>query len=235
MGLDAVEVVMGVEDEFGISIPDDRYSELKTVGDLCRFVAEEKGWVFRLGCQSPRVFCAIRRGLMSLGVTRQSVQLDTAMDQLLPHPRRAAWHRLGRECGLRLPPLRCPIEILVTVWSVPTLCLALMALLATNERGWVNWPDQHWFAATLGLIVSSAAAAVVTWYCSDGVPAHCRTVAESVRTILRTYSFPLDDDPNVIDEQHVFERVRRVVSDTLNMPSELISVHSRFIEDLWVD
>ncbi len=39
MGLDTVEFVMWVEDEFGIDIPDRDASEMLTVGELCRYVA----------------------------------------------------------------------------------------------------------------------------------------------------------------------------------------------------
>lgn len=34
MGLDGVEMIMEVEDEFGITIPDSDASEMRTVGDL---------------------------------------------------------------------------------------------------------------------------------------------------------------------------------------------------------
>lgn len=39
MGLDTVEFVMWVEEEFHIEIPDKDAAELVTVGELCRYVA----------------------------------------------------------------------------------------------------------------------------------------------------------------------------------------------------
>lgn len=39
MGLDTVEFVMWVEDEFEIDIPDQVAAEILTVGELCRYVA----------------------------------------------------------------------------------------------------------------------------------------------------------------------------------------------------
>ena len=38
--LDVVDVVMSLEDEFGIEVPDEAMAELQTVGDVVRFVEE---------------------------------------------------------------------------------------------------------------------------------------------------------------------------------------------------
>ena len=36
--LDAVEVIMALEDEFGIEIPDEEAEHFKTIGDICKFI-----------------------------------------------------------------------------------------------------------------------------------------------------------------------------------------------------
>ena len=38
--LDAVEIVMAVEEEFGIEIPDDADEHIKTVGDITKYIEE---------------------------------------------------------------------------------------------------------------------------------------------------------------------------------------------------
>jgi acyl carrier protein len=43
--LDTVELVMAVEDEFGVAIPDDAAAELRTVGDLIRWLDQQAGEV----------------------------------------------------------------------------------------------------------------------------------------------------------------------------------------------
>ncbi len=39
--LDVVEMVMDLEDEFGVSVPDEAVTDLKTVGDIVNFVEKE--------------------------------------------------------------------------------------------------------------------------------------------------------------------------------------------------
>lgn len=36
--LDAVEIIMGIEEEFGIEIPDEEAEKFQTVGDLVKYV-----------------------------------------------------------------------------------------------------------------------------------------------------------------------------------------------------
>ena len=40
--LDLVEVLMSLEDEFGVSIPDEAIPEIKTVGDLVKYIDTHK-------------------------------------------------------------------------------------------------------------------------------------------------------------------------------------------------
>ncbi len=40
--LDLVDMVMTLEDEFGIEVPDDAIETMRTVGDVVRFVDEHK-------------------------------------------------------------------------------------------------------------------------------------------------------------------------------------------------
>ena len=36
--LDVVELIMAFEDEFGVSLPDEEISKMKTVGDIVKFI-----------------------------------------------------------------------------------------------------------------------------------------------------------------------------------------------------
>lgn len=38
--LDVVELIMAIEDEFNIAIPDEKIESIKTIGDLVKFIEE---------------------------------------------------------------------------------------------------------------------------------------------------------------------------------------------------
>ena len=40
--LDAVEVIMALEDEYGIEIQDEEAENFKTIGDICKFIENNK-------------------------------------------------------------------------------------------------------------------------------------------------------------------------------------------------
>ncbi len=40
--LDAVEIIMAIEDEFGLEIPDELAESLKTIGEIAEYVEEQK-------------------------------------------------------------------------------------------------------------------------------------------------------------------------------------------------
>ncbi len=40
--LDAVEIIMAIEDEFGLEIPDEVAESLKTIGEIVEYVEENK-------------------------------------------------------------------------------------------------------------------------------------------------------------------------------------------------
>ncbi|MCT4508435.1 MAG: acyl carrier protein [Tepidibacter sp.] len=40
--LDAVEIMMALEDEFDIEIPDEKAENFKNIGDICKYIEENK-------------------------------------------------------------------------------------------------------------------------------------------------------------------------------------------------
>jgi hypothetical protein len=79
MGLDLVEMVMNIEDDFGIEVPDDLASACITVGDTQKMIADLLVAQGRI--RSPELEAEVWDGLVKMtieqfGVKRESIQAD---------------------------------------------------------------------------------------------------------------------------------------------------------------
>lgn len=109
MGLDTVELVMDLEDEFGISIPDEEAERIQTVGQTVDYIVSVLAGRScpALGiCPSARQFYALRRGLgTTFGVPREQARPAAEIGELIPAgPARAGWGKFARELNLPHPP-----------------------------------------------------------------------------------------------------------------------------------
>ena len=110
MGLDVVELVMRVEEEFEIAIADEEASQLETVGQLHLCVLTKLGLTSPNPCLSSATFYQLRRAMLPLsGVARSDVRPTTPTELLLPASnRRAHWSELSQTLGAKLPALKRP-------------------------------------------------------------------------------------------------------------------------------
>src|SRR4051812_46724955 len=112
MSLDLVELVMDIEQKFGVVIPDDSAERLRTVGDTYQFLLRAREKALEGACASSAAFYRARRALCAhLGLTRRSVAPSSALEELLPtEGRRRHWHRFRAALQpFALPGLRRPL------------------------------------------------------------------------------------------------------------------------------
>ena len=120
MGLDAVELVMAVEEKFGISITDEEATKTSTIGDLKRLVRAKLDVADGSGCLTQRAFHLIRKNATAeLGVLRASLRPDTTFETIVPQSnRRESWQHFQVALGVaQLPELVRPhtVNLAITV------------------------------------------------------------------------------------------------------------------------
>jgi hypothetical protein len=99
-------LIQRVEDEFGISVPEDEAVQIHTAGDLhallVRKLSREEPVLF------PRALYLTRRALAEgLGVPRKSIAPETRLRDLVPSPGRVeCWNAVVRSAGGHFPRLR---------------------------------------------------------------------------------------------------------------------------------
>ncbi len=113
-GLDAVEIVMRMEEEFGFSIPNQDAEAMETVGQTVRYLWRRscaRDFALRQRasdvCRNAYIFYEVRRLLMARGgVPRAAVRLDARLGELLPSWYAKFWEQVQRIFRVDLPQSR---------------------------------------------------------------------------------------------------------------------------------
>ena len=153
MGLDAVELVMAVEEKFGISITDEEATRTLTVGDLKRLVRTKLDMTDAVGCLTQRAFHVIRRNaIATFGIGQRGLQPNTQLDSIVPHDaRRESWQQFQTALGVTdLPELVRPNRVRVTI-----TVLVLSSLVVPVWYGALH-PSSFGRWAALGAVVAVA-------------------------------------------------------------------------------
>src|SRR5579859_2617347 len=110
MGLDSVEIVLGWEDAFGISISDAEAEKMFTTRQAaeCIFEKVRSPLPEDRGCLSMRAFFRLRSAFQAEGIPRKTIQPETKVTALLPSRQRrdilsAVCERAGLQPLKRLP------------------------------------------------------------------------------------------------------------------------------------
>ena len=112
MGLDTVELVMEIEDEFAFSMPDADAEQIATVGQTHAYIVRrlrERGPPEPGVCASARAFYRVRRGMVAFyGLPRASVRPGSRVGDLVPRAAdRSRWNAdVAARCDLRPEPFR---------------------------------------------------------------------------------------------------------------------------------
>jgi acyl carrier protein len=234
MGMDSVEIILRIEEDFAISISDEEAATVVTAGDLHNLILRklETAPSFR----PARAFFRLRAAIVHvLDRPRRTIGVHTKLAHLLPRPTRiAAWASMEEVSGLLFPELRHPRWLRDTIRiAAGSAGLAVLVGLAS----WSHPVGLFW----LPLVASSAFAGFVamvglyrlTSFLAWDLP--MRTVGELAQQLtgLNPDAFAMDGE--LLSPADVWQRLAAILVDQLGLNWEQIHPNSRFVEDLGVD
>lgn len=112
MGLDLVELVLEVENRFGVTIPDEEAQKITTPRKLIDWLGDKKVLPSpkSLGCRSQASFYRLRQAILGMvNLPKNAVRPATRLDSILPSKDlHAEWRCLKNRAGFRSwPDLTC--------------------------------------------------------------------------------------------------------------------------------
>lgn len=234
MGLDAVELVMAVEEKFDINITDEEASNTLTVGDLKRLVLSKVALANNTGCLTQRAFNLIRKTAMAqFGVRRLGVRPDTPLDAFVPQAtRRESWGHFQSALGIaNLPQLVRPMSV-----SVPMTVLILATIVVPV---WYGALHSAYFGRALlfATIVGSAVGWVsvrLTEPLKTKFDEGYEKVGDLARYLVARYPQVLGKPRTAKwTEEEVSCLLREVIMEQLGVRN--FDDNSRFVQDLHID
>jgi hypothetical protein len=227
MGLDTIDLIMRVEEAFGIAISDDDFSNVgkdPTVGDIYQLVLKKVETTTEGGsCITQHVFYKLRQALMEqFNIPRCEITPSTHMESLIAREgRKLKWNKLQQELGLNLPDLVRPSWLFNILSIITILCcvgiigvgispgLYVLACLACYA-GWR-------FTRPL---------AVCFWY---------PTVGDSTEMLLAYNYESIINTKKALEETQVWEVLKAIFIERIRARPEEIHKNARIIKDLGMD
>ncbi|MBV9124606.1 MAG: hypothetical protein JO112_14715 [Planctomycetes bacterium] len=229
MSLDLIELVLEVEQEFGIGITQRDMESINTVGHLIDHVYAQVRIVQAAVCPTSHVFYRLRRALRAqLPLSRHTIRPSRMLAELVPESqRRRVWQHLQRE-ELRLPDLQLssPLSYLAKgLLLAAGKFLAVVMITVLFAPFLVPWWWQNGFAFWIVILV-----ALAFWLgmrpLAVQVPARVGTIREAV-----LYLAPRAAVAGLTRES-IAAKVSQLVSENLGVPREKVTEESWFVDDL---
>ncbi len=210
MGLDLIELVMDVEDAFGIEIPDADATSLTTVGALILYVQSKTKSYSAGPCATSVAFHSIRRFLLGrLPLQRRDVRPEAKLETLIPESvRRDLWRELRQAYNRRPPRLGRPW------WT--GIILAELGLAACAALFF-----------SLG-VTAICIASLFVWYFAT-LP--WATQFPTGWLTVRDLSYRLANPPSSgapMSDAEIAHKVRLIISDQLAIPIDRLTDESSF-------
>lgn len=226
MGLDAVELVMDVEDHFGIAIQNTEAEHVRTVGDLVALIQSRILAAQHASCPTLKSFLQLRSCVREL-TADQTLRIRTrtrVVDVLNRSQRRRFWKRLADILGSAPPSLRRHPALRKALVAFVFAAIVL-AVVVASAIDFAILPLTLFLAAGVTLILHLATVRLRI-YPPETLTTFGAIARRMTGVTAATKQLHLDSDQAILDE------LRPIVVDTLGVDGTEVVPTARFIEDL---
>jgi acyl carrier protein len=230
MGLDLVELLLTIEDEFQIAVSDTDAEQCRTVGDAVDLVYSRVRKSENEPCPSQHGFYVVRKKLIGiLSVSRCRIRPDTRLDELIRRKnRRASWKRILAELADRQgvwPRLTRPRWLKVVLFVIGSFVfLACFFMCSLLWRSGLTVGDALWFFLFTAFF-TALFLGVITVPFKTEFPEGFRFVKDLVKFVKTL-------DTRIWSREEVFEKVKKLTAEQLDVPESKVTEDADFLKDL---
>lgn len=229
MGLDAVELIIEIEEAFSLEIPDGELSHILTVGDLYDYLkANFSPPSTSATCLSAITFYSLRRAAQSVGVTERVRPRDATTKLLPPTDRRNFWRQFQSVSGLRLPRLQRPRWLTAAATTAVLSTAVVASILLYRQSG------SQVIALSVGaisLLGLGLFAVFVTLPSAIHPARNFQTVRGLVETTLGL-NFQTLNERYSHQPTDIWVALRAIIAEQLGISPDKITPDSSFVNDL---
>jgi len=220
MGLEFVEIILQVEDEFDINLPDSDMEDLRTPADLAWYI-HTKLWEQRCEAKNPQKgFYILRKMLMEeFGFKKKQLRPNTKLQVLFKDDIRKNWKRLNRLFSYSLPSLALTPKEHIGVLILNSILPAFI-YFSIGDWGLALFFFLIFYPILLFIYMNIFA---------TKIPKRCEKLSSLLRYI--DYSKKLN---RYTTFETILNKVIEISAKELGIAREKIEPNSRYVEDLGV-
>jgi acyl carrier protein len=233
MGLDAIELIIEIEQKFGINIPDEEAEKITTVGKMYDAVWSHLGEKHTDKCKSQILFYTIRKHFEELfQLPRQECKLDTLTNSIFPEiNRRKIYEEFSSVSKLILPELA-----LTKFWGIFLNAIGLITILASLILAIVLvyfYDLSYWYFLypIIGIFITSFISKLLT---PKRIIIKQKTVRTFTEEILKLNYSKISKD-GAHNRKEVESVINQIIIDKIGVNLDEISLEKSFTDDLGVD
>jgi len=220
MGLDSVELVMAVEEDFQIAISDSEASDCATVRKLVELVYSRLRHTSKDPCPSQHSFYLARQKLMSaLHIPRQNIRPETDLNEIIPKKnRKRVWSEVSTALAdgvfyqnQLVGPKWMTYGLLPGFFVLPCICFLC-----------IGFPVALSLISALPvyIILKQTTRPFIIEF-PDGM-SQVKDLVKLVRSL----------DSKIWSEEDVYIKIRAITAEQLGVDESLVTPDARFVEDL---
>lgn len=233
MGLDSVEILMKVENAFGIQIPSREAEKILTVGDFYEAVWRHLSGRYSDKCKSQALFYTLRQSFRThFNIHPSAILISTSPNNIFPQKqRRKSYHGFSLATGLQLPRLSLTkgwlsfLNISGLVMIGGGLLFALLLIFAFSQSKWVL------LIPVAGIVLIILLSKLLN---RKRVIIEAQTMRSFTEQVLALNyaSFIADEGTNRREVENV---INHIIADMAGLEPEEITPEKKITDDLGID